>query len=90
MFKTLVVGALATGIALTGGMGASASTHSIDAAKKETVTNLAIPKEIYLTGYASRWDLPNVTEAYGIKWYLKGAWQEPNGTWTGYYQGHMN
>ncbi|WP_144508264.1 LCI fold-containing protein [Bacillus thuringiensis] len=46
MFKKLVVGALATGIALTGGVAASASTEGVDSTKQVAPTK-ALLAEYY-------------------------------------------
>ncbi|CAM4081992.1 hypothetical protein BAMA111019_04515 [Bacillus manliponensis] len=40
MFKKLIAGALATGFALTGGMGVSASTPTVDSVKTLSSSNL--------------------------------------------------
>ncbi|PFD33589.1 lysine 2,3-aminomutase [Bacillus cereus] len=87
MFKKLVVGGLATGIMLSGAGGAMAATPNTDSSKTEKVTMAADKKNIKLTGYLTRNAIPSETVLYGIKWYLKDAWQEPNGTWTGYFEG---
>ncbi|MBE5105985.1 lysine 2,3-aminomutase [Bacillus thuringiensis] len=80
MFKKLVVGTLATGILLSGAGGAMAATPNTDSSKTEKVTMAADKKHITLTGYLSKNSIPSKTVLYGITWYLKDAWQEPNGT----------
>ncbi|WP_242262163.1 LCI fold-containing protein [Bacillus cereus group sp. BfR-BA-01453] len=87
MFKKLVVGTLATGIMLSGAGGAMAATPNTDSAKTDKVTMAAEKKYIKIGGYATIDDVPNVTVLYGIKWYLKKATQEDDGTWTGHFEG---
>ncbi|MFJ7765701.1 LCI fold-containing protein [Bacillus toyonensis] len=87
MFKKLVVGTLATGIMLSGAGGAMAATPNTDSAKTDKITMAADKKNIKLTGYLSRNSIPSTTVLYGITWYLKDAWQERDGTWTGYFEG---
>ncbi|ACK98637.1 MULTISPECIES: LCI fold-containing protein [Bacillus cereus group] len=93
MFKKLVVGALATGIMLSGAGGAMAATPNTESPKPEKVTMAASDKKgINFRGYPTRKSLPNIVEngVFGMTWYLKNAWQEDDGTWTGYYEGWSN
>ncbi|MBV6681506.1 lysine 2,3-aminomutase [Bacillus thuringiensis] len=87
MFKKLVVGALATGIMLSGAGGVMAATPNTDSVKTDKVTMAADKKNITLKGYFSRNSIPSQTVLYGITWHLKDAWQESDGTWTGYFEG---
>ncbi|GAB6485422.1 hypothetical protein bcgnr5369_56510 [Bacillus cereus] len=91
MFKKLVVGALATGIMLSGAGGAMAATPNTEIPKQEKVA-MAAAQELYWKtnyGYSSRNSIPNVIKGDHITWYLKDAWQEKNGTWTGYFEGWL-
>jgi hypothetical protein len=93
MFKKLVVGALATGIMLSGAGGVMAATPNTESPKPEKVTMAAPDKKgILFRGYPTRKSLPNIVEngVFGMTWYLKNAWQEDDGTWTGYYEGWSN
>ncbi|MCU4948673.1 LCI family antimicrobial peptide [Bacillus cereus] len=47
MFKKLVVGVLATGFVLTGGMGASAATSTVDNTNKKLDSSQFLPNEVY-------------------------------------------
>ncbi|MFC9450102.1 LCI fold-containing protein [Bacillus cereus] len=89
MFKKLVVGALATGIALTGGIGAaSASTVPVD-----NVANSAIESNSLAAKY-TRW-VPSEGPIFandfyedGIHWYFKGPITKgADGYYYGYYEG---
>ncbi|PFV28638.1 lysine 2,3-aminomutase [Bacillus thuringiensis] len=92
MFKKLVVGALATGIMLSGAGGVMAATPNTESPKSEKVTMAVQPIEkigIYKHGYASREDIPNVVKdsSTGITWYLKNAYIGSGGRWTAYFEG---
>ncbi|MEH7753619.1 LCI fold-containing protein [Bacillus toyonensis] len=89
MFKKLIVGALATGIALTGGSSASAAAPNVDVVKTDNIQSLYIRflDEHDFGGYKSRWDIPATREWDGVTWYLKGATLERDETWTGHYEG---
>ncbi|PHE94727.1 lysine 2,3-aminomutase [Bacillus wiedmannii] len=90
MFKKLVVGALATGIMLSSAGGAMAATPNTESPKQEKVTMAPLKPGDIKSGYPSRNSIPNVVVENGIKWYLKDAWKEPNGTWSGYFEGWIN
>ncbi|HFJ9466931.1 LCI fold-containing protein [Bacillus sp. FSL L8-0199] len=47
MFKKLIVGALATGFVLTGGMGASAATSTVDNTNKKIDSPQLAPYKMY-------------------------------------------
>ncbi|WP_422424995.1 LCI fold-containing protein [Bacillus sp. PSXD-155] len=89
MFKKLVVGALATGIMLSSAGGAMAATPNTESPKQEKVTMATQVVFNTIYGYFSRNSIPNTTVQYGVTWYLKNAWQEPNGTWTGYFEARI-
>ncbi|PFD04421.1 LCI fold-containing protein [Bacillus cereus] len=88
MFKKLVVGALATGIMLSGAGGAMAATPNIESPKQEKVTRAAAAGTLWMLkpGYFSKASVPSTIKEYGITWYLKKVYQEPNKTWTGYFE----
>ncbi|MCU4716178.1 LCI family antimicrobial peptide [Bacillus cereus] len=90
MFKKLVVGALATGIMLSSSGGAMAATPNTESPKQEKVTREALKPGKIKSGYPSRNSIPNVFVENGTKWYLKDAWKEPNGTWSGSFEGWIN
>ena len=74
MFKKLVVGALATGIMLSGAGGVMAATPNTESPKPEKVTMAAPDKKgINFRGYPTRKSLPNIVEngVFGMTWYLK-------------------
>ncbi|MCY8051757.1 hypothetical protein MOB99_15420 [Bacillus spizizenii] len=52
----------------------------------ETISPQAVLQDYYL-GANSRAELKNVIEVFGTKFYLKDAWQNSDGSWTGFYQG---
>ncbi|HHK5541768.1 MULTISPECIES: hypothetical protein [Bacillus cereus group] len=94
MFKKLVVGALATGIALTGGIGAaSASVEDTTNSKSLTMAyscpdyigNGKYAQTIYNTGgnYANTYT--EMTCHGKIQWYFK--WKKEDG--GGYYEGRV-
>ncbi|ALL11802.1 MULTISPECIES: hypothetical protein [Bacillus cereus group] len=92
MFKKLVVGALTTGIMLSGAGGAMAATPNSESPKPEKVTMAATPIEKigkYVHGYAYREEIPNVFKesSTGITWHLKRAYVGTNGNWTAYFEG---
>ncbi|QYX42169.1 hypothetical protein K1Y82_13160 [Bacillus inaquosorum] len=62
------------------------ATPTVDSASQKAVTPQAEIKTIYLTAN-TRGELANVTVFAGVKYYLKDAWQNSDGTWTGLYQG---
>ncbi|TKI21746.1 hypothetical protein FCO27_18645 [Bacillus pumilus] len=53
---------------------------------QESITPQAVLQDLY-QGASSREDLKNVMEVLGIKFYLKDAWENEDGSWTGFYQG---
>ncbi|MDM5301299.1 LCI family antimicrobial peptide [Bacillus subtilis] len=65
---------------------AFAASPTVDGVSQQKVTPQAELKTIYLTAN-TRGELPNVTVFTGVKYYLKDAWQNSDGTWTGKYQG---
>ncbi|MCY7980430.1 LCI family antimicrobial peptide [Bacillus inaquosorum] len=65
---------------------AFAASPAVDGPSQKSVTPQAELKTIYLTAN-TRGELPNVTVFTGVKYYLKDAWQNSDGTWTGKYQG---
>lgn len=65
---------------------AFAASPTADGASHKTAAPQAELKTIYLTAN-TRGELPNVTVFTGVKYYLKDAWQNSDGTWTGKYQG---
>ncbi|EEL52779.1 hypothetical protein COD78_21465 [Bacillus cereus] len=94
MFKKLVMGTLATGIVLTGGIGASAATFTADDVKssKALAASVCPPSSNTLkmemtnkTGvFANVWDQ---TEKR-IKWYFKAMhFNQSTGIYTGCYEG---
>ncbi|MFB6732763.1 LCI fold-containing protein [Bacillus mobilis] len=92
MFKKLVVGALATGIMLSGAGGAMAATPNTESPKQEKVTMAVQPIEKigkYVNGYSYREDIPNsfIESSTGITWYLKSAYLGANNRWTAYFEG---
>ena len=82
MFKKLVVGALATGIALTGGIGsASASTENTASATLTTCGNSLVTQDASGKRYQLIYHPNNIfansyTDSSGIKWYFKGSHQK--------------
>ncbi|MBF7156050.1 LCI fold-containing protein [Bacillus albus] len=87
MFKKLVVGALATGIMLSGAGGAMAATPNTESPKQEKVIMAAQLVKVVEQGYISRYSIPNTKVEFGVTYYLKHAWQEADGTWTAYFEG---
>jgi hypothetical protein len=81
MFKKLVVGALAAGIALTGGV-ASASAC-------ENTGTQQYPSGLYYKYEYSDYDIfANSYTEYGITWYFKGSqWKSACGKYEAYYEG---
>ncbi|MBS9805965.1 lysine 2,3-aminomutase [Bacillus toyonensis] len=90
MFKKLVVGALATGIMLSGAGGAMAATPNTESPKQENVTMAAKKLVMMKPGYPTRYSIPDRIYKNGITWNLKEAWQEPDGTWVGAFEGWGN
>ncbi|MHA4260302.1 hypothetical protein LS996_28835 (plasmid) [Bacillus cereus] len=100
MFKKLVVGALATGIALTGGIGA-ASANTADTVNKSSETKLlaCYPKNSegkYVKEVRQKSEIFNNSypePACGgvVQWYLKKIEykNENGGTFVGYYEGWL-
>ncbi|RFB39099.1 lysine 2,3-aminomutase [Bacillus sp. dmp10] len=88
MFKKLVVGALATGIMLSGAGGAMAATPNTESPKQEKVTRAAASDTLWLLkrGYFAKASIPSTIKEFGETWYLKKTYQEPNKTWTGYFE----
>ncbi|ENQ3112617.1 hypothetical protein CN504_17585 [Bacillus anthracis] len=68
MFKKLVLGALATGLMLSGATGASAAVDT-DNSKK----SIAASCDYKAFPYAKKEDMPMVVIKDGIKHYLKGT-----------------
>ncbi|EEM61192.1 MULTISPECIES: hypothetical protein [Bacillus] len=96
MFKKLVVGALAAGIALTGGVAASASTENTTSLTQECDSRFEFDRVRFdgdkyskyicqpsgvFANYFEKWEYYN-GEYVKIKWYLK--YYEGS---TGYYEG---
>ncbi|PGT36466.1 hypothetical protein COC97_23190 [Bacillus anthracis] len=83
MFKKLVVGAFAAGIALSGGGSAFAydDVDTIDCIRDELPT-------AWQKTFPTRGSMPNVMIKCGEKFYLKDAYpnQDGYGTWTGVYK----
>ncbi|KXZ21820.1 LCI family antimicrobial peptide [Bacillus nakamurai] len=52
----------------------------------ESVSPQAVLQDYYL-GAKTRAELKNVVDVFGAKFYLKDAWQNSDGSWTGFYQG---
>ncbi|KXJ36535.1 hypothetical protein AX282_21285 [Bacillus spizizenii] len=65
---------------------AFAAGPTADGASHKTATPQAVLKTIYIKAN-TRGELLNVTVFSGVKYYLKDAWQNSDGTWTGEYQG---
>ncbi|MGF7533649.1 LCI fold-containing protein [Bacillus mexicanus] len=62
---------------------ASPSNHSTN---HESVSPQAVLQDYY-QGAKSRAELKNVIPVLGTNFYLKDAWQNSDGSWTGHYQG---
>ncbi|PEC13032.1 hypothetical protein CN300_02615 [Bacillus thuringiensis] len=95
MFKKLVVGALAAGIALTGGIGAaSASTEKTVNLKNQASCSIPydtkngkfVRTDIYYSdkNYANYFE-ETICPGTVIQWYLKGTTMSGNA----YYEGHI-
>lgn len=70
---------------------ASATSNTVSVEKEQKViTPQAYLKRVPLTGYPSRWSIPNKTVFMGVTLYLKEARQESDGTWTGIFEGWIN
>ncbi|WP_276730407.1 LCI fold-containing protein [Bacillus sp. (in: firmicutes)] len=65
---------------------AFAATPTVDSASQKAITPQAELKTITLKAN-TRGELLNVTVFAGVTYYLKDAWQNSDGTWTGLYQG---
>jgi len=87
MFKKLVVGALATGIMLSGAGGAMAATPNTESPKPEKITMAAQLVKQVEHGYISKNHIPNTKVEFGVTYYLKHSWQEADGTFTAYFEG---
>ncbi|MDA1657922.1 LCI fold-containing protein [Bacillus cereus group sp. TH150LC] len=94
MFKKLVVGALATGIALTGGIGAaSASTENTASALSTQCKNTEARETQKGSGIYYKFECKSqnvfansYTDNQGITWYLKDI-QVVGGKYEAYYEG---
>ncbi|QNP15583.1 hypothetical protein H9S87_13750 [Bacillus pumilus] len=53
---------------------------------QESITPQAVLQDYYL-GAKTRAELKNVIPVFGTNFYLKDAWQNSDGSWTGFYQG---
>ncbi|MFF2242397.1 LCI family antimicrobial peptide [Bacillus thuringiensis] len=93
MFKKLVVGALAAGIALTGGIGAaSASTESMESSKSITSQSFGYKLQDgkhYKKVFSKSGIFDNYKYEDGIHWYYKGrsVTTDYGGGWYGHYEG---
>ncbi|MFJ6194397.1 LCI fold-containing protein [Bacillus thuringiensis] len=97
MFKKLVVGALATGIALTGGIGAaSASTEAPTKSASYQYDSCYDSGAIFQGGNTYVKYLHNTvdrfansyTDSEGYTWYFKRSYYKPEcGTYEAYYEG---
>ncbi|OPA02038.1 hypothetical protein BHL27_06685 [Bacillus cereus] len=85
MFKKLIVGALATGIALTGGIGAaSASTENVDNTKKlEPITqNQELNSQIF---YSAKYGFSYIQESSSGK-YITYNFYSSTGNFANYFE----
>ncbi|AFU17364.1 hypothetical protein [Bacillus thuringiensis] len=89
MFKKIVVGAIVTGIMLSGAGGAMAATPNTESPKQEKVAMAAQLVSKTKHGYVSRYSIPNTFVENGVTWYLKDAWEEADAKWTAVFQAHI-
>ncbi|HDR8160731.1 LCI fold-containing protein [Bacillus bombysepticus] len=94
MFKKLVVGALATGIALTGGIGAASASTENTASELAMQCKNTQPQETQKgSGIYYKYECKSqrifansYTDNQGITWYLKGI-TDMDGQYEAYYEG---
>ncbi|MBR0008517.1 MULTISPECIES: hypothetical protein [Bacillus] len=83
--RVLTGSALSLALLVSAAPAFAAGPTTADGASHKTAPQ-AVLKTIYIKAN-TRGELLNVTVFSGVKYYLKDAWQNSDGTWTGEYQG---
>ncbi|AFZ91107.1 MULTISPECIES: hypothetical protein [Bacillus] len=85
-FKKVLTGSALSLALLVSAAPAFAASPAADGGSHKTAAPQAVLKTIYINAN-TRGELLNVTVFAGVKYYLKDAKQNSDGTWTGEYQG---